>query len=295
MRRYAVVLAWVVVLVSLATTLQAQRSTARPWVDRWFVTTDSVRLHYLSGGTGSGPTIVFIPGWTMPAEIWEQQLGYFVKSTRVVALDPRSQGMSQRTPEGNYTERRARDIKELMAHIKAPQVVLVGWSMAVPEVLSLVEQFGTDGIAGVVLVDNFVYIPPGSPFAAFMDTLQFHLLRDRPVLNPAFVRGMFKTQQDSAFLERITRVSLSTPTTTAYTLLVSTFGTGRRDWRPGLDKLNRPLLYVGSAAMRETSDTVRNHVADAQVVIFDNAGHALFVDEAEHFNMVLENFVRKLR
>jgi pimeloyl-ACP methyl ester carboxylesterase len=47
--------------------------------------------------------------------------------------------------------------------------------------------------------------------------------------------------------------------------------------------------------MREMSDTVKNHVKDAQVEIFENAGHALFVDEAEHFNMVLENFVRKLR
>lgn len=295
MRRLAVVLAWVVVLVSLVTTLQAQRPTSRQWVDRWFVTSDSVRLHYLQGGSGPGPTIVFVPGWTMPAEIWEPQLRYFVKSARVVALDPRSQGLSQRTSDGNYTDRRARDIHELMAQLKAPQVVLIGWSMAVPEVLTLVEQFGTDGVAGLVLVDNFVWIPPNSQFAAFMDTLQYHLLRDRPVLNPAFVHGMYRTPQDSAYLARITRASMSTPTTTAYTLLVSTFGAGRRDWRPGLDKVNRPLLFVGSAAMRETSDTVRNHVHDAQVEIFENAGHALFVDEPDHFNRVLEDFLRRLR
>jgi microsomal epoxide hydrolase len=266
-----------------------------PWVDRWLVTSDSVRLHYVSGGSGSGPTIVLVPGWTMPAEIWEPQLRHFARSTRVIALDPRSQGASQRTSEGNYTERRARDIHELIAQIKAPQVVLVGWSMGVPEVLSLIEQFGTSGIAGVVLVDNVVFIPPNSPFSAFMDTLQYHLLRDRPVLNPAFVRGMYRTPQDSAYLARITRASLSTPTTTAYTLLVGTFGTGRRDWRPALDKVDRPLLFVGEAMMRETADTVRNHVHDAEVEIFENAGHALFVDEADHFNQVLENFLKRLK
>jgi len=283
-----------VLLYGLATNVSAQRPAARPWVDRWFVTSDSVRLHYLSGGTGPGPTIVFVPGWTMPADIWEPQLRYFVRSVRVVALDPRSQGASQRTSDGNYTDRRAQDIHELIAHLKAPRVVVVGWSMGVPEALQLVAQYGTQDIAGLVLVDNFVQVPQTSPLAGFMDTLLFHLLRDRPVFTAMFVRGMYRTPQDSAYLARITRTSLSTPTTTAYTLLASTFATGRRDWRPALDRVDRPLLFVGSALMRETADTIRAHVRDAQVEIFENAGHALFVDEADHFNRVLEEFLRRL-
>jgi len=40
---------------------------------------------------------------------------------------------------------------------------------------------------------------------------------------------------------------------------------------------------------------VRNHVHDAQVEIFENAGHALFVDEPDHFNRVLEDFLKRLR
>ena len=282
-------------LCALATGAQSQRRAARPWVDRWFITSDSVRLHYLSGGSGPGPTVVFVPGWTMPADIWEPQLRYFAASRRVIALDPRSQGASQRTSDGNYTDRRARDIHELIAHLQAAPVVVVGWSMGAPEALELVEQFGTQDIAGLVLVDNFVWVPQGSPLAGFMDTLLFHLLRDRPVLTATFVRGMYRTPQDSTYLARITRTSLSTPTTTAYTLLASTFATGRRDWRPALDKLDRPLLFVGSALMRETADTVRNHVHDAQVEIFENAGHALFVDEPDHFNRVLEDFLKRLR
>src|SRR6266576_4688071 len=167
-------------LCALATGAQTQRQAARPWVDRWFITSDSVRLHYLSGGSGPGPTVVFVPGWTMPADIWEPQLRYFAASARVVALDPRSQGASQRTSDGNYTDRRAQDIHELIAQIKAPRVVVVGWSMGVPEALQLVEQYGTQDIAGLVLVDNFVQVPQTSQLAAFMDTLLFHVLRDRP-------------------------------------------------------------------------------------------------------------------
>src|SRR3989442_1025216 len=53
----------------------AQTATLAGLTDNWFVTSDSVRLHYLSGGSGS--TIVFVPGWTMPADIWEPQLRCF--------------------------------------------------------------------------------------------------------------------------------------------------------------------------------------------------------------------------
>ena len=56
----------------------------------YFATSDGVQLHYLEAG--SGPAIVFVPGWMNPAWIWEPQLRYFSKKYRVVALDPRSQG-----------------------------------------------------------------------------------------------------------------------------------------------------------------------------------------------------------
>jgi non-heme chloroperoxidase len=57
-----------------------------------FMTSDGVELHYLEAG--SGPTIMFVPGFTAPAEIWEPQLVHFAATHRVVALDPRSQGRS---------------------------------------------------------------------------------------------------------------------------------------------------------------------------------------------------------
>jgi non-heme chloroperoxidase len=66
----------------------------------FFVTSDGVCLHYLEAG--SGPAIIFQPGWTMPAEIWQPQIDYFAHNYHVVALDPRSQGESDKPAEGNY-------------------------------------------------------------------------------------------------------------------------------------------------------------------------------------------------
>jgi len=125
--------------------------------DGFFTTSDGVRLHYLE--SGAGPTILFVPGWTMPAEIWQPQIEFFSKTYHVVAVDPRSQGASDKPAEGNYPSRRAQDYKELIDHLGGSPVVLVGWSLAVHEALTYVEMFGTYKLNGLVLVDLNVYTP----------------------------------------------------------------------------------------------------------------------------------------
>jgi non-heme chloroperoxidase len=51
--------------------------------DGFLKTSDGVRLRYLEAG--SGPAILFEPGWSMPAWIWDPQIRH-----HVIALDPRS-------------------------------------------------------------------------------------------------------------------------------------------------------------------------------------------------------------
>jgi non-heme chloroperoxidase len=149
-----------------------------------FVTaTDGVKIHYVEAGkalnapsaevgnplpsgtvaakgniavTGfkAAPSILFVPGWTMPAWIWQKQIDALSKKYRVVAMDPRSQGESTRTWEGLYPAQRARDIRSVIEQLHLAPVVIVGWSMAVVETLSYVDQFGTKDVAGLVLVDE---------------------------------------------------------------------------------------------------------------------------------------------
>src|SRR6266496_3443751 len=109
--------------------------------DGFFTTSDGVRLHYRS--RGAGRPIVFVPGWTMAGEIWEPQIREFSTRYRTIALDPRAQGRSEMTGEGLFNGRRGRDVRELLEHLNLSDVVLVGWSMGVREVLTSVGQSGT--------------------------------------------------------------------------------------------------------------------------------------------------------
>src|SRR5687767_14449508 len=59
---------------------------------------EGIRIHCIE--KGAGKSILFVPGWTMPGEIWEQQIKHFSRGYRVVAIDPRAQGQSSQTTNG---------------------------------------------------------------------------------------------------------------------------------------------------------------------------------------------------
>jgi non-heme chloroperoxidase len=149
-------------------------------------------LHHFDAGTGAA--IVLVPGWTMPGDIFEPQINELSKRFRVIALDRRSQGNSQKASEGNTLERHVQDIKELLEHLKLQNVVLLGWSNGVPDVLMFVEQIGTTNLRGMVLVDGFLNVSDPQMQKAMNNMLKA-FQADRPKFTDGFVRSMYASKQ----------------------------------------------------------------------------------------------------
>jgi non-heme chloroperoxidase len=252
---------------------------------------DGTALHYFDAGVGTAPAIVLIPGWTMPAEIFEPQINELSKRFRVIALDPRSQGESEKTAEGNYLERHAQDIHDLLQHLKLTDVVLLGWSNGVPDVLTFVEQNGTAGLRGVILVDGF--LNPGSPgLQKMIGGMLTSFQADRVKFTDGFVRSMYASKQTEEYLQHIKEESLKTPTNTAVVEMFNVVSHG--DFTPILAKLDKPVLYICQPQLESQSKLVRAAVPAARVQVFTNAGHALFVDDSAHFNKVVADFMDSL-
>ena len=74
------------VLMGAAMVASGPARAAAPARDGSFVTSDGVRLHYLEAGSGDR-AIVFIPGWLMPAAVFERQLAALSGEFRILALD----------------------------------------------------------------------------------------------------------------------------------------------------------------------------------------------------------------
>ncbi|HET9019028.1 MAG TPA: alpha/beta hydrolase, partial [Acetobacteraceae bacterium] len=118
--------------------------------DRIFVTSDGVRLHYIEAGRGH--TIVLVPGWTMPAWIWNAQIADLSRQYHVIAFDPRGQGDSETARGGYEPQRRGQDIAELIRTLGPDPVLLVGWSLGVLDALAYLHADGDGRLAGLVLV-----------------------------------------------------------------------------------------------------------------------------------------------
>jgi non-heme chloroperoxidase len=252
----------------------------------YFNTSDGVRLHYIEAGEGR--PIVLIPGWTMPANIWRPQINALSMKYRVIALDPRSQGDSDKPAEGNYPERCARDIKELVDSLKLEKPVLVGWSLAAQDVLSYVDQFGTDNLGGVVLVDEFIKIDPEQ--AASFPKYFLSFQEDRRKMTEEFVKSMYAKPKDPNYLDRITEASLRTPTNSAMALIMGSLA--RLDWTDVLPKMaNIPVQYHFEPRMQAQAELIKQKLPSAQIVRYGDDGHALFVDDAERFNRVVSELM----
>lgn len=257
----------------------------------FFKTSDGIRIHYLE--SGKGRPIVFIPGWTMPAWIWQKQIDEFSSKYHVVAVDPRSQGESDKPAYGHLPETRARDYKELVDQLALKQPVLVGWSMGCGELMKYVEQFGSDNLGGLVLVDGYLRDKPEPNLFTGMSTWMNQLQEDRQKQADGFVRSMFRKPQPEPYIQRVIAASLEVPADTAAVLIYNMIAV--KDFSGGFARLNRPVLFAYQPDSQSTADFLKAKFGDkVQLKEFDGDGHALFVDDPGKFNSALEEFVAAL-
>jgi non-heme chloroperoxidase len=256
-----------------------------------FVTSDGVRLNVLEGCPPAADrkrVIAFVPGWSMPATIWQPQLAALGSKYCVAALDPRGQGASEVPPGGYATPRRAEDVREFVA--RYPRVVLVGWSLAALEALEYVHRHGDAAVDGLVLVDSSVGEDPPPPTGTgFVDKLR----RDRRATLEDFVRGMFRSPRTAAEVAELTDAALRMPIEASLSLFPR--ATPREHWRGIVRGFRKPLLYVVAEPLAGQAQSLKRNRPATRIEVFHEAGHALFVDEPERFNALLTDFIGGLQ
>ena len=256
-----------------------------------FRTSDGVTLHYLDAGNEQAPAIVLIPGWTMPADIFEPQLNGLSAQFRVISIDLRSHGYSEKASDGNYPEAHARDVNELIQHLKLRGVVLLGWSNGVPDVLCFVDEFGTANLRGIVLVDGFID-PSAAPIQSFIAGMLKIFQTDRAKYTDDFVRGMYNSKPSEAYIQHIKQASLRVPTNTAVVELYNVISHG--PFTPILAKIDKPALFICTPRIESQGKILQDAIAKSRIEVFKEAGHAMFVDEPDRFNKVVAEFVAGL-
>lgn len=275
-----------IVLIALAVLLAPPAHAA----DRWFLTSDGVRLHYTE--TGRGHTIVLVPGWTMPAWIFGAQIADLSRQYRVVAFDPRGQGDSEIASSGYEPVRRGEDIADLLRVLGPDKPMVAGWSLGALDLLAYVHAHGGERLAGVVLIDNSVGEEQPPPPEVAEPPRQRHLgVVPREVSVRRFVRGMFLRQLAPSYLERLSEAALRTPAWAAASLLA--YPWPRTYWRDAVYEAGVPVLYLVRPRLAAQAANLSAHDPDAESVVLQGVGHAMFVDDPIRFDGLVRDFIRR--
>lgn len=164
-----------------------------------FVAANGNRFHVVSAGPASGPLMVFLHGFPQFWWAWRNQLPVFAElGWRVVAVDLRGTGASDKPPRGYDLPALSRDIAGIVRSLGQREAVFVGsgvggwlaWSMAhlQPSVTRAIAVLGMPhpGQLHVPLQSSLTQVG-----RATFAKLQLAKLVERDLQDPAKVRQMF--------------------------------------------------------------------------------------------------------
>jgi pimeloyl-ACP methyl ester carboxylesterase len=254
----------------------------------WAASVDGIALH--SSSVGTGPTLVFVHGWTCDSSSWAGQVPAFAERYRVVTLDLPGHGESESPRDGQFSIALfARAVEAVRADAGAERIVLVGHSMGVPVVRQYARMY-PDRVAGLVAVDGPLDMR-GPPPPAFDQGPPPMTGPEGLAARESLIRSMFVPETPVALQEHILAMMLGTPETTAAGAMAAMFDPSLQ----AADVVQAPTLavYAGTAQVPDAA-TVKEIVPSYEAAQLAGTGHFLMMEKPEEFNRLLAAFLDRI-
>ena len=264
----------------------------------YFETEPGVEIYYET--TGSGPPLIFVPGWTYTTEVFDHQVVHFSQSYQVVSFDPRSQGRSTITLEGNDYDTQASDLAKLISHLDLIEPVIVGWSYGCLSLWGLVRLQGMRNLKGLVFID----LPPvpvsgkdewvemtmeqASDFYLSLTTSKGHRERVTYWVKNTMVQRELSAEE----INWIVGLSIKSPPwiTTAY-CAAGMFSNYEKESQE-VDKELKTLFVIAEESAEKSRTYLQSNLPNANVCYL--GGHFMFLEFADEFNAALGNYLDSL-
>lgn len=262
-----------------------------------------VTLHSREWGDRTGPSILFVHGWSQSQLCWSRQTASDLASTfRIVTFDIRGHGMSEKPPEPEqYTDPQvwADDLAAIIQQTGLDRPVLVASSYGGYIVTDYVRAYGDDALAGIVLVGgavlmtppSFNHIGPGlleNAEGACAPDLLVNIAAIRRFLRACTVQPLATDDWDTALCW-----NMVVPAGVRAALFMREI-----DADDVLSTLTVPVLVVHGRSDAIVLPSMAQHVLDscdsARPAWYDDTGHFPFWEKQDRFNRDLRDFVGAL-
>jgi pimeloyl-ACP methyl ester carboxylesterase len=251
-----------------------------------FATRDGVRLHYTDTGSGD-PPLLFVHGWCCDSTNWKPQVSAFRRNHRVVTVDLRGHGRSDK-PEQDYTMGAfAEDLEWLIGKLGLRKPVVIGHSMGGLITLLLARR-KKRALRAIVIVDGTLHL------AMSPEEVQ-GLLRGVDgdgyrSMAKIIVDGFFRPTSPKAFRKELTDRLLRTPRH----VLVPALHSLADEMRPAPEDIGIPSLFIDAGRSFDELKLIESTVPGIQVARTNGAGHFNMLEAPQQVNAMLRTFLDQL-
>jgi proline iminopeptidase len=276
------------------------------------VARESVTLHYRTVGTGR-PLVLLSGGPGLEVEYMRRVAESVPASYQSVLLEQRGTGRSRVTlSQENMTVRHAvEDLEALRLHLKQERLLLVGHSWGGMLAMAY-------AAAHPERVDRMILISSGGPttefFSWFGDNIRTRLRAEDVELErywtEAAKRGVDKQKAMYESLRAITpgyffdrgkameyaAQTKSTDLNVEASELMFADLRKAYDLRPGLQKLDRPVLILHGhqdPIGDKTAEDIHRLIKGSVLKYFDKCGHFPWIEQPEEFRVAMEGFLKQ--
>ena len=250
------------------------------------ITRDGVELAYEDQGAGE-PSFVFVHGWTCDRSFFAPQAAHFAQRHRVVSIDLRGHGQSDK-PQGPYPIMAyAEDLAFMIERLNLGKVVAVGHSMGGIAVMQLAAAFPQQ-VSAIVMVDPTPLVRP--PEARMVNESMLAAL-EAGDQGPRrrFVENMFLPTSDLRLIEQVCTVMLNTPDHVA---IGAMRGSLEFDALKVAAQCRVPVLHVAATPPRNPLHLMSQWLPSSVNGATVGAGHFNQLEVPEQVNSMIEGFLR---
>jgi pimeloyl-ACP methyl ester carboxylesterase len=257
---------------------------------------NGLKLAYYVYGEGE-PTLVFVVAWIGSAELWIPQVDYFSQNFKMVTIDMRGAGESDK-PADDYTiDLYVDDLNSIIEELQEKNIVLIGESMGAQIAIKYVATYPgkvsklvlTGGTPKIIASDDF---PDGFP----LEVSQRLLI----LFQESYSRGLrtfIKFVFPEAGTEYLRESAFAVCQKTTKEIAINCFSNFlKEDLRPLLGKIDIPTLIIHGENDRlmllEAAKYMHENISGSKMYVFKDKGHAPSITAADKINKILEEFIK---